>query len=97
MLDFVIGGMSWTNRRDWFWSCFQVPAFVKVVALHTGQSSQLVPAIRRSVTLGNVRLCGATLDSARLPASDGSRLLQLIGELRDTTHELAVVLGTLGA
>jgi len=44
-----------------------------------------------------VRLRGAALDRALLLASDGPRFFQVIGQVGDTTHELAMVAGALGA
>src|SRR5207249_1420861 len=48
-------------------------------------------------TLGNVSLRGTALDCTLLPGSDGSCFLQLIDHVGDTTHELAMIAGTLGA
>ena len=48
-------------------------------------------------TLGNVSLCGTALDRALLLTSDGAGFLQVIGHVGDTTHELAMVAGALGA
>ena len=43
-----------------------------------------------------MRLRGTALDRPFLLPSDGPRVLQLIGEMRNTTHELAMVARALG-
>ena len=49
------------------------------------------------ISLGDVSLCSAALDRAFLMTSDDSSLLQLVGQVRNTAHELAVILCTVRA
>ena len=55
------------------------------------------PVCSELVRLGNVRLCGTALDRTFLLTSNGAGFLQVIGHVGDTTHELAMATGTLGA
>ena len=49
------------------------------------------------MTLGNISLCGTALDRTLLLTSNGAGLLQVIGHVGNTTHELAMIAGALGA
>ena len=57
----------------------------------------LRPVCSQPETLWNVGLRRTALDRALLLTSDGPDFLQLIGQVGDTTHELAVIPGALGA
>jgi hypothetical protein len=47
--------------------------------------------------LGNISLCGTALDRALLLTSNASGFLQVIGQVGDTTHELAMLASAFGA
>ena len=50
-----------------------------------------------SETSGNIGLRGTGLDRTLLPTSDYFGFFQLIGQVGNTTHELTMITGTLGA
>jgi hypothetical protein len=51
----------------------------------------------RLACLGGVSLCGAAFDRAFLPTSDGPSALEIVRQLRNAAHELAVIICTVYA